>query len=81
MLRALKTFRNDYSESTAALLYRGTERLLVDNVWCLPCEDFLRQLAPGKDIVPSVPSSIRETLKDPLLSEESYNKHLQDKNG
>ncbi len=50
-LRALKTFRSDYPECKTVLIYRGTERLLVDDVWCLPCEEFLRQLAPGKDIL------------------------------
>jgi predicted AAA+ superfamily ATPase len=51
-LRALKTFRSDYPECRTALLYRGTERLLVDGVWCLPCEDFLRQLTPLTEILP-----------------------------
>ena len=54
-LRALKTFRNDYPECRTALLYRGTERLLVDDVWCLPCAEFLQELAPGKDILPDDP--------------------------
>jgi len=51
-LRALKTFRGDYPECTTALLYRGTDRLVVDDVWCLPCEDFLRRLTPSKEILP-----------------------------
>jgi predicted AAA+ superfamily ATPase len=51
-LRALKTFLSDYPESSVALLYRGTERLRVDGVWCLPCADFLRQLVPGRSILP-----------------------------
>ncbi|MCF7818261.1 MAG: AAA family ATPase [Kiritimatiellales bacterium] len=50
-LRALKTFRNDYPESMVALLYRGTERLLMDGVWCIPCDGFLRQLKPFVDIL------------------------------
>ena len=51
-LRALRTFRADYPECKTALLYRGKERLLVDDVWCLPCEDFLRNLVPGRNILP-----------------------------
>ncbi len=51
-LRALKTFRSDYPECRTALLYRGTERLVIDDVWCLPCSDFLLQLVPSKDILP-----------------------------
>ena len=50
-LRALKAFRSDYPESTAALLYRGTERLLVDDIWCIPCDEFLRQLTPSREVL------------------------------
>ena len=32
----------------ATLLYRGSERLLRDDVLCLPCESFLRALHPDK---------------------------------
>ena len=46
-LRGLKAFRQDYPACTAVLLYRGKERLLVDNIQCLPCADFLRELVPG----------------------------------
>jgi predicted AAA+ superfamily ATPase len=51
-LRALKTFKNDYPECKAALLYRGKERLLIDGVWCLPCDEFLRNLVPDRNILP-----------------------------
>ena len=50
-LRALKTFRSDYPECTTALLYRGADRLLVDDTWCIPCDDFLRNLVPSNDIL------------------------------
>ena len=46
-LRGLKTFREDYPECEAALIYRGSERLLIDGILCLPGEDFLRQLRPS----------------------------------
>lgn len=46
-LRSLKNFRSDYPEATARLLYRGDERLLIDGISCIPCEAFLRGLAPG----------------------------------
>jgi predicted AAA+ superfamily ATPase len=46
-LRGLRSFRQDYPESKAYLLYRGTERLLKDGILCLPCEEFLRFLKPG----------------------------------
>ena len=51
-LRALKTFKSDYPECKVALLYRGKERLLVDGVWCLPCDAFLRKLEPDQPILP-----------------------------
>ncbi len=47
-VKSLLAFREDYPEATAALLYRGAERLLIDGVTCLPCEEFLRQLVPGR---------------------------------
>ena len=50
-LRALKTFKSDYPECDAALLYRGTERLLIDDIWCIPCDGFLQQLTPSEDIL------------------------------
>lgn len=46
-LRGLLTFRADYPESRGFLLYRGKDRLLRDGILCLPCEDFLLQLAPN----------------------------------
>ena len=48
-LRALKTFRRDYPEAEAAVLYRGRERLRVGEIWCLPVHDFLRELAPDRE--------------------------------
>ena len=47
-LRALKSFRDDYPEATVAFLYLGHERLLIDDIPCIPCDDFLRQLSPDK---------------------------------
>lgn len=53
-LRSLKSFRTEYPECEAALLYRGTERLLIDGVWCLPGEEFLRHLHPREDLLARV---------------------------
>lgn len=47
-LRALRTFRQDYPEAEAAVLYRGRERLKMGDIWCLPVDDFLRQLVPDR---------------------------------
>lgn len=49
-LRALLEFRKDYPKSKALLLYRGTEKLLINHVRCIPCEQFLRTLSPVVDL-------------------------------
>lgn len=50
MLKGLSAFQYDYPEAQALLLYRGNERLLINNVLCLPCDQFLRNLVPGSPI-------------------------------
>lgn len=45
-LRGLKKFGEDFPESRRWLLYRGKERLLIDDILCLPCEEFLLELKP-----------------------------------
>jgi predicted AAA+ superfamily ATPase len=45
-LRALKAFVEDYPQSRRYLLYRGHERLLLDGVLCMPCDQFLAGLRP-----------------------------------
>jgi predicted AAA+ superfamily ATPase len=49
-LRPLRTFSEDYPECKPVLLYRGEERLKVDGVSCIPCEEFLRNLHPRRAI-------------------------------
>jgi len=49
-LRGLKKFGEDFPESRRWLLYRGNERLFIDDILCLPCEEFLLDLKP--DIFP-----------------------------
>ncbi len=51
MLKGLKAFAIDYPEAQLLLLYRGEERLLIDNILCLPCEQFLQQLIPGQPVI------------------------------
>jgi uncharacterized protein len=46
-LRGLKAFAQDYPQSQRYFLYRGDERLLIDDVHCVPCDAFLGQLCPG----------------------------------
>ncbi len=46
-LRALRTFGEDYPKAQKILLYRGCERLIRNDILCLPCDEFLRNLTPG----------------------------------
>ena len=48
-LRGLRTFVADYPACTPLLLYRGTERLEIDGVRCVPVASFLPRLRPDKD--------------------------------
>ena len=45
-VRPLLAFGEDYPQAEACLLYGGKERLNVNGVSCLPCEEFLRNLSP-----------------------------------
>jgi len=49
-LRGLKKFGEDFPESHRLLLYRGKDRLLIDDVMCIPIEEFLIQLKPNMAI-------------------------------
>ena len=50
-LRSLRTFRDDYPEAETAVLYRGSQRMRIDGIWCLPVQDFLRQMVPDRDLL------------------------------
>lgn len=45
-LKPLVEFSKEYPMSKTVLLYRGKDRLLRNNILCLPCEDFLTRLDP-----------------------------------
>jgi len=45
-LRGLRSFREDYPEATACLVYMGAERLLIDGIVCMPAHAFLAGLHP-----------------------------------
>ncbi|MGD2151800.1 MAG: DUF4143 domain-containing protein [Gemmatimonadales bacterium] len=49
-LRGLESFKADYPESEVLLLYRGSDRLKMGNVGCLPVEGFLRKLRPSREL-------------------------------
>ena len=46
-LQPLAAFHEDYPEARTLFLYRGKERVLKNNVLCLPCEDFLKGICPN----------------------------------
>ncbi len=46
-LRGLRTFREDYPECQALLLYRGARRIGKGDVVCTPVEEFLGAFEPG----------------------------------
>ena len=50
-LRALRAFREDYPEAETAVLYRGSERLRIDGMWCVPVEEFLRQMMSDRRLL------------------------------
>jgi len=49
-VRALRAFVEDYPQARTCLLYRGRERLMLDNVLCIPCDEFLQSLRPGEPL-------------------------------
>jgi len=51
MLKGLTSFKKDYPEAQTVLLYRGEERLLINDILCLSCEQFLQDLVPGHLII------------------------------
>jgi len=51
-LRGLRAFRSDYPEARAILLYRGRERISRHGILGLPCEEFLKDLIPGRPLLP-----------------------------
>ncbi len=46
--KSLEAFLQDYPSAKGLLLYRGEERLLQNNVLCLPVREFLLQLIPDQ---------------------------------
>ena len=49
-LRGLKTFKNDYPDAGIMLLYRGKERIVINDVLCVPVDEFLLSLHPSKPL-------------------------------
>jgi len=49
-LRPLKTFHKDYPECKPIFIYRGKEKILIDDILCIPCESFLLSLTPNQPL-------------------------------
>ncbi|MGH7495372.1 MAG: ATP-binding protein [bacterium] len=49
-LRSLTEFCKDYPRSLAVFLYRGKEKLLINDILCMPCETFLQALSPSVEL-------------------------------
>ncbi len=50
-LKGLKSFKVDYPSANCLFLYRGDEKLKIDEILCLPVELFLVNILPGKDLI------------------------------
>ena len=49
-LRSLKAFHQDYPECKPIFVYRGNEKLLIDNILCVPCDSFLKSIKPDQPL-------------------------------
>ncbi len=49
-VRSLKALREDYPECEPLLAYRGSDRLVVDGVRCLPVQELLSGIRPGRGL-------------------------------
>jgi predicted AAA+ superfamily ATPase len=57
-LRGLKSFKEDYPEANAILLYRGKHRMEEQGILCCPVDEFLQKIHPYFPLV-----SVLETSK------------------
>jgi hypothetical protein len=46
----LREFASDYPEANVCLLHRGPDRLMINGIPCLPCEEFLLALHPSRPL-------------------------------
>ena len=45
-LKGLRAFKEDYPEAECLFLYRGTDKLMKNGIFCMPVNDFLLDLVP-----------------------------------
>ncbi len=49
-VRSLRAFASDYPASQPLLVYRGRDRVVVNGIRCVPVEQFLTTLRPGRGL-------------------------------
>ena len=49
-VRSLQSFIADYPQARACLVYAGPERLELNGITCLPCEEFLLKMRPDESL-------------------------------
>lgn len=52
-LHALKAFSKEYPECQSILVYRGNYRQKIENILCIPAEEFLLSIQVGADLMPA----------------------------
>jgi len=50
-LKSLKSFAEDYPEAKCILVYRGNQPMKIDEITCLPVNEFLISLKPNQPLV------------------------------
>jgi len=50
MVNGLLAFKEDYPEADTCLVYRGKQRIRIKGILCIPCDEFLMKMIPGKPI-------------------------------
>lgn len=48
--KGLRAFQQEYPEAQVVMVYRGKKRLVIENILCIPCEEFLLQIHPHHPI-------------------------------
>ncbi len=49
--KGLREFNVDYPSAKCLMVYRGKVKLKIHDVFCYPCEDFLKELIPDKPLL------------------------------
>jgi len=49
-LRSLRAFLEDYPQAEARFLYRGSERIVMDGILCVPVDEYLGDMIPNRPL-------------------------------